>query len=274
MLKRLLAMVWVLVLVTSISFAQEGDQQFEGFNLQGYNDDGEKAWDVKGNTANIVGTEIKLSNVNANSFGKENVNVTADTGTIDQAQGNMQLHDDVVVTSDGGAQLMTDSLYWNRDKDLVTTEDEIMIVDEKVTITGMGMEAQPGLKSARIEEDVTVTINAEEKDGEKKFITVTCDGSVEIDQVGSKAIFSENVVAVQEDQILKADIMEIYFNEGMNDISKLVCIGNVVIEQGENQTFAEKAVYDAVTKKLVLSGRPKLILLTEGENAITAFGNE
>ena len=67
--------------------------------------------------------------------------------------------------------------------------------------------------------------------------------------------------------------MEIYFNEGMNDISKLVCSANVVIEQGENQTFADKAVYDAVTKKLVLSGRPKLILLTEGENAITASGN-
>jgi len=273
MRKQLLMTILILTALISISFAQEGDQQFEGFNLQGYNDDGQKAWDVKGDTANIVGTEIELSNVNAVSYGKEDVNVTADRGSIEQMKGNMHLQDDVVVTSGNGSQLMTDSLYWNRDDDLVTTEDDVIIIDDKITVTGTGMEAQPGLKSAVIQEDVTVTINTEEKVGEKKFITVTCDGSVEIDQVNAKAVFNINVVAVQEDQILKADTMEIYFNEDMSDISKMVCIGNVVIEQGENQTFAEKAVYDAVTKKLVLSGRPKLILLTEGENAVTAIGN-
>jgi len=68
--------------------------------------------------------------------------------------------------------------------------------------------------------------------------------------------------------------MEIHFDGDMSDIKKIVCIGNVEIIQGENRTYAQRALYDASQSKLILSGRPKLILLTEGENAITSFGNK
>jgi len=260
--------------VTAQNVGTEGtDQKFKGFNLEGYTESGQKSWDVVGETADVMGTAVKLSNVVANSYGDQKVNVKAKTGTIDQANGNMQLEEDVIITSETGTQLMTDSLNWNRDKDLVTTEDEVMISNEMYMATGKGMTAQPGLKSAQINEDVTVRVDTEPQRTDDKIVTITSDGPMTIDQTKFVAILEDNVVGVQLDQTLKADRMEIYFNKEMNEIQKMVCIGNVVITQGENQSYAQQAVYDAIDKKLTLTGRPKLIMVTEGGNAITASGN-
>jgi len=255
-------------------YAEEPEQKFQGFNLQGYDDGGEKAWNVNGDTADIVGSEIILSNVDANTFGEQKMNVTAKTGTVDQVSGKMHLQEDVVITSEDGKQLTTDSLDWNRTEDLVTTEDEVTITDERMMATGKGMMARPGLKTAKIHEDVTVTIETEPQDKEaSKTVTITSDGPMVIDQAQSVATFEDNVVAVQADQTLKGDRMEIYFDEEMSGIKKMVCLGNVEIEQGGNRSFAQKAVYDAAAQKLTLSGRPKLILLTEGEGLFAASGN-
>lgn len=285
-----------LLMCVTVSQAQDSnqpEQKFKGFDLQGYTDEGEKSWDIKGETADISGEDIKLTNVNANSYGKQKMNVTAETGTINQASGNMLLKDDVVVTSETGSQLMTDSLNWDKENDIVTTEDDVYIEDEKFTLTGQGMESEPGLKKAKILKNVAVRINteaienssseateepeaviaAEKPDDESKKVTVTSDGPMVVDQANSIATFQQNVVAVQGDQILKADLMEVHFDENMKGIKELICIGNVEVMQGENRSYAEKAVYDALSQRLKLSGRPKLILVTEGENAITSFGN-
>ena len=239
-----------------------GDQKFEGFNLQGYNDEGEKAWDVKGDTANIVGTEVELQNVNANAYGEQKMNVTAQTGSIDQVSGNMKLQDDVVITSERGTQLLTDSLNWDKQKDLVTTQDDVLITDSQMTVKGKGMEAQPSLKTAQINEDVTVMVDTEPDPATSKLLTITCDGPMTIDQAKSIAIFEKNVVAIQDDRTLKTDRAEVYFDMEMNTLKEMICIGNVVIIQGENKTYADKATYNAADQKVILTGRPKLIMLT------------
>jgi len=273
-MKRIFMIGFILLSSSGWIYAAEPEQKFQGFNLQGYDDSGEKAWNVNGDTANIVGSEIILSNVDANTFGDQTMNVTAKTGTVDQVSGKMHLQEDVVITSEDGQRLMTDSLDWNRNEDLVTTDDDVTITDERMMATGTGMEAHPSLSIAKIQEDVTVMIETEpKKKSESKTITITSDGPMEIDQSKSVATFQDNVVAVQEDQTLKTDRMEIYFDNEMSGIKRMVCIGHVEVEQGENKSFAEKAVYEAITKKLTLSGRPKLILLTEGEGLFAASGN-
>lgn len=253
---------------------EEADQKFQGFNLQGYTDEGEKSWDVEGDTADILGTEIKLKNVVANSYGERPMNVTADTGTVDQTTGKMVLEDDVVITSDDGSKLMTDFVEWDKEKDLVSSEEEVYIKNESFSATGTGMRAQPGLKNAQLNKDVTVRMDtAEPETKAPKLLTVTSDGPMVLDQLLLKARFEVNVVAEQDDQTLKADVMEIYFKEGMKDIKEMICVGNVEIIQGENKTYAEKATYNAEDQKLTLSGRPKLILETGGESGITPLGN-
>ncbi len=272
-IRHLILLVGVVLGSVDLACADEAGQQFQGFNLQGYTDDGKKAWVVNGDRADILGSDIKISNVDAESYGDEKVNLTAETGTINQTSGNIHLEKDVVITSERGAQLLTDSLDWSRNEDLVQTDDDVVITNQGLTATGKGMKARPGLKTAQIHEDVTVTVDTEPKAAEPKTVTITCDGPMVIDQAKAMATFEKNVVAVQDDQTLTADRMEVYFDQGNQKIKELICIGNVVIVRGENKTFAEKAVYNGVQQKLVLSGRPKLILMMEGAGAITSPGN-
>ncbi|OGW98645.1 MAG: LPS export ABC transporter periplasmic protein LptC [Omnitrophica WOR_2 bacterium GWC2_45_7] len=273
---RIGVLTGVLAAVGAVSVHAADDelqQKFQGFNLQGYADNGDKAWDVKGDTADVKGSEIEITNVVANSYGEQKVNVTAEKGVIDQASGNMQLNKDVVITSEQGAQILTDSLQWSRNDDLVTTEDNVTITDDNFSVRGKGMEARPGLKNAKIHEDVTVMVDTEPEKELNKILTITSDGPMVMDQAKGFAMFQDNVVAVQEDQTLKADKMEIFFDLENNKIKELVCSGHVMVEKGENRTYAEKAVYNAVNQKITLSGRPKLIMLTEGKDAITSLGN-
>jgi LPS export ABC transporter protein LptC/lipopolysaccharide transport protein LptA len=253
-------------------WAAEPEQKFQGFNLQGYNEAGQKSWDVNGDTANIEGDKVNLSNVDANAYGEQKVNVTAQNGTINQTTGEMNLKKDVVVKSEQGTQMMTDSLSWDRNKGLVSTKDSVIITDKNMTVTGKGLDAQPGLKNATIHEDVAVTMNSDPKKQNSETVTITSDGPMTMDQAKSIAIFEDNVVAVSGERRLKADRMEVYFDIQQKKMKQIVCIGNVLITQGENQTYAQKAVYNADDQKVVLSGRPKMIMETQG-NGFSAFGN-
>jgi LPS export ABC transporter protein LptC/lipopolysaccharide transport protein LptA len=272
-MKRYLIVFTLLMSMSAYASAEDPQQKFQGFNLEGFAEDGSKSWDVNGDTADILGEEIKLTNVDANTYGERKMNVKAKTGFVNQASGKMRLKEDVVITSEEGQQLTTDSLDWDRTSNVVTTQDEVKIMDERFSAIGTGMEARPNLKLAQLNKDVTMYVDTQPESEDDSLVTVTCDGPVVIDQAQGKATFEDNVVAIQGDRTLKADVMEIFFNEDMSTISSMICLGNVQIMQGENKTFAEKAVYNAQTKKLTLSGRPKLILQTEGEGAVTSFRN-
>jgi len=85
-----------------------GSQQLQGFNLNGYDNKGDKTWDVNGAKADISDNNIQITNVDANLYGKEEANLTADHGTINKTNGNVNLKDNVVITSkDRGTQMTT-----------------------------------------------------------------------------------------------------------------------------------------------------------------------
>ena len=140
---------------TSPSQSAAASQQLQGFNLNGYDNNGDKTWDVNGTKADISDTNIQITNVDANFYGKQQANLTADHGTINKVNGNVHLKDNVVVTSqDRGTQMTTDTLDWNRNKDLVTTQDPVKIMDHQGVVTGQGMSAHPNLKKAQINRHV------------------------------------------------------------------------------------------------------------------------
>ncbi|MCK5580538.1 MAG: LPS export ABC transporter periplasmic protein LptC [Candidatus Omnitrophica bacterium] len=255
-------------------YAQDIPQQFEGFDLEGYDDNGEKSWDVKGDTADIAGDTIVISNVDANQYREDDVNLKARTGILNKASGDIYLKEDVVITSETGSRLTTDSLDWKKGDDLVTTDDIVTLTDNGITATGTGLRASPGLQTAEMKRDVTVKVNTESENKDGKIVTITCDGPLEIDQMNNIAVLRENVVAVQSDTMLKADRMEVYFDGESQKIKELICIGNVVVTRGDNQTFSARAVYDAVTQKVTLSGRPKMIFVTEGEGSLSSSVKE
>ena len=265
MFKRVILTIAIFFVGTMLILADDAPQQFQGFNLEGYTQNGQKSWDVTGDTADVLGSFINLSNIVANAYGEQKMNLTARNGTIDQSSGRMHLEKDVVITTETGTQMTTDSLDWEREKDLVTTEDHVKITNKDMTATGTGIFAHPSLKTAQMNEDVTVNLKTDPKTNGGETVTVTCDGPLEIDQAKQMATFNNNVVAIQEGRELKADKIEMYFDAKTNQIQEMICTGNVAIIQGQNTTYSEQAVYKAGEQKLILSGRPKLILFTGGK---------
>lgn len=258
----------MLVFFSGVVFlhAEDSPQQFQGFTLDGYTDGGHKAWDVKGDTADVSGNTIELTNPDANSYGKDNVNIKAKTGSIDKESGQMHLEKDVVITTQSGARMTTNSLDWEREKDLVTTNDRVKITRDDIIAEAMGAIAHPNLQTGQMNKDVTVELRPKpDKDGNPQLpVTITCDGPLEIDQLKQQATFNKNVVAVQEGRELKADKVEVFFDQTTKQIKQMICTGHVAITQGGNTTYSESAVYTAGDQKMILSGRPKLILQTQG----------
>ncbi len=271
----LIGMALILMAVSAETWAAQQDvaQQFQGFNLQGYTDGGDKAWDLRGDTADILNDTIEITNVDANQYGRETVNITARSGVLDKTNGNIQLRKDVVITSETGARLTTDFLYWQKERDLVETDKTVTLTDQGMTASGTGLSAQPGLKLAKLDKDVTVEIRPKPDAAHADKVTITCDGAMEIDQKVNMAVFHDNVVAVQKDRTLKADKMDVYFDPETKQIEKVVCIGHVEIIQGGNATYAQKAVYNAREQTFVLTGQPKLILVVDEEEGLADFPN-
>ncbi|MDP8266112.1 MAG: LPS export ABC transporter periplasmic protein LptC [Candidatus Aceula meridiana] len=283
MRKKIISLACIVVIGLAFSFSsfaqnEEEDlsgQSFEGFDLVGYGEDGDKTWDLKGETAKVEGSQINITNVDANSYGQEDMNVTAKTGKVNKDSGQMRLEGDVVMTTETGAQMLTDAIDWDKEKDVVSTEEEVTILRENMKAVGQGAFAQPGLKTAQLNKDVTVEYDrSSDKDPLAGVLTVTCDGPMEIDYEKQTAVFNENVIAVDEDRKLMADKMLLFFDQKTSKIDQVVCIGNVLIVQGENASYSDKAVYKAQEKKIILSGRPKLLMyMDQNKDNNVSFGN-
>ena len=267
-------------MTNSSSNASGVQQQLEGFNLNGYDNTGKKTWEVNGDKADISEDKIKITNVDANFYGKENGNLTSKNGTIDKVSGQVHLQDDVVITSDRGTKMTTDSLDWNRNKDLVTTQDPVKITDEQGVVTGKGMTAHPDLKNASINKDVKAVINTASQaksNLNSQKITITCDGAMKMDQLNFHATFTDNVVALEEatDRQLYADKMDVWFDDKNKKIKKVVCKGHVKAVQGNSASYAEEMVYTGSDELLIMKGRPKIVFDTadaKGEGMFQKIG--
>ena len=250
-------------------------QQLQGFNLNGYSNTGEKTWDINGTKADITDSNIQITNVDANFYGKQQANLTADHGTINKTNGNVNLKDNVVITSqDRGTQMTTDTLDYNRNKDLVTTQDPVKIVDDQGVVTGQGMVAHPNLKKAQINKNVKAVVKTKpDGDPDGQTIIVTSDGPMQMNQATMYAVFNVHVVALEPStgRELDSDKMEIWFNQATKKIKKAICTGHVVAIQGADKSYANKMIYDGATQLLTMIGRPKIVFVTDGSKGKGMF---
>lgn len=277
----------VCCLSLSVCFAAEqnaqsdSDQQISEFSLAGYGEKGQKTWDIAGKSADIFENVVKLQEVVGNLYGEEeDIHLVSDKGDFDKKEGGIHLEDNVVITTSAGTKLTTDSLDWDRKKQLVKTEDTVNIIRDNMVTVGKGVLGEPNLNKVMLKEEVQVDINNAEEGkpaDPKNKIVITCDGPLEVEYEKQIATFKNNVKVVTQDNEMYSDIMHIYFKDssqkdpttGMQSkIDKIIARGNVKIIQGENTSFSEEAVYNSNDRKIVLTGRPKLVLYsTEGLNA-------
>lgn len=262
--------------------AQESEQQIRDFSLAGFGEKGKKSWDLAGKSADIFADTIKLNDIVGNLYGeKENVRLTADKGDFDRTEGKIHLEQNVVITTSSGAKLTTDSLDWDRKRDVVTTKDPVNIKRENMVTTACGATGYPNLNQISLQKDVCVKINpaTTENPGEndKNKIIITCDGPLQIDYQKNMATFNNNVKVDSKDGLIYSDVMDVYFVKSDKtktekslessfmgtQIEKIIARGNVKIVRGENVSYCDEAVYTASDRKVTLSGSPKLIIYSK-----------
>jgi len=271
---RLILIFAILSFFCPVARAQESEQQFIEFNLSGHSQDGEKTWEVKGESADVFADTVRLKNINADLYGQEKMNLKAKEGKLDKASGDMHLEKDVVATTETGSKMTTNSLDWKRNSNLVTTPDKVKLEKDNLVATGTGAEAKTNLNQAQLKEDVTVEINSEDENKKLNKTVITCDGTLDIDYQNSIAVFNKNVKVKDQRGDMSSDKMEVYFDSKTSSIIKIIAIGNVKIVQGQNESYSEQAIYTIEDKKITLMGRPKLILYSqEGAGGNAPFGN-
>lgn len=293
-LKKCVFLISVFIFFSGSSFAVEtskitkdSDQQIDDFSLSGYGDKGKKSWDLSGKSADIFNDVVKLKEVVGNHYAeKDNINLTADNGDFNKSSGVVHLENNVVITTSSGAKLTTNSLDWDRKQQIVSTLDKISLQRQDMNLTGEGAKGQTALKQVELEKNVRLDIMPTDKQkGNKEKIVIICDGPLEVDYEKNIAIFNKNVKVEKPDLTIYSDKMQIYFTpkqegqekaaeiSGMSSsINKIVAQGNVRILRGENTSYSQEAIYTAVDKKMVLTGRPQIeIYQTENMNA--AFRN-
>lgn len=245
-------------------------QQMLDFNISGYGARGEKTWDVQGASMDMVGDDVKISDITAKLYGeKENMVLTADEGDFDRKTGVVHLNKNVRAVTDSGATMNTDSLDWSQKEQKVTTQDVAKIEKENITATGKGITAHPDFKVATFEENVVMTMDETKKPVESGTgrMMITCDGPMTLDYNKNVAVFEKNVRVEgdAEQGTMISDKMTVIFSPETKQINKIEAVGHVRIIREENTSESDSAVFTASDKKLILTGRPKLVLYAEEE---------
>ncbi|MCX5706770.1 MAG: LPS export ABC transporter periplasmic protein LptC [Candidatus Omnitrophica bacterium] len=301
-LKKLLILFIFILCLSALLFAAEdktqdntqpSEQQINDFSLAGYAEKGKKTWDISGKSADIFGEVVKLKDIVGNMYSEEeDVKLTAQQGDFDKASGKVHLEKDVVITTSKGARLTTDSLDWDRKSQVVTTKDKVKIERDNMVIVAVGARGEPSLKKVALNKKVKLDINPVKPDKDAKGIattekvTVTCDGALDVDYERNIATFNQNVQVIRLDSVIYSDKMDIYFTSAKvntdsgktgsmmgSKINKILASGNVKIVRGENISYSQEAVYNALENKIILNGRPKLVLYSAEDFNNASFGN-
>lgn len=209
------------------------------FNLEGFNQKGGKSWEVNGQSAEAVTeTQVKMDNIIAKAYGDEaEAVITADKGIYDKTKNNVTLESNVKATIDSTKGFS----------------------EQFVGLPGSNANAA----------DPSGGAGGEKK---KSRIVITCGGQVEFNYEKNQAFFVKDVRVESKDGNIDADRITVNLDPATRKVKTIVAEGNVKITQGENVTYSDKAIYVEADKRIVLVGRPKLVIYEEGEGSNSFLG--
>jgi lipopolysaccharide transport protein LptA len=203
------------------------------FNLEGMTEKGEKKWEVIGRTARSISeNEVRLGNIVAKTYGKEEAVITADQGIYDKSKNSVRLQKNVVATIENAGSTLKEQIGLE-----IPTKDDLV------------KDAAPQPK-------------------EKKKIVITCDGEVEFDYAKNLAYFKDNVKVKSADGDIDADKITVNLDPGTKKINDIVAEGHVKITQHGNVAYGDSAKYNEAEKKVSIVGNPKLVIAQEGDGPI------
>ena len=225
------------------------------FSFSKYTTAGDKEIEIEGDSADVFTRNVILKNVIAKAYAEESpITITADQGNINKATSVVRLDKNVVATTESGTRLLTETLDIMPTKKMLATDVQAEVKKDNISIEGTGAEGDSRLKKVKFNKKVTVIVkNPESELGVPTIIT--CDGPLVIEYDRNTAHFNDNVVAEDERGKLRADTMDVYYNKQSRRVSKIVAVGNVVVENKDgNETFSDSVTYLAEEGRIILGG--------------------
>ncbi len=226
------------------------------FSFTKYTPNGEKEIEIEGHSANILARTVELMNVVAKAYAEETpVTITADQGQYDKEKNKVHLQKNVVATTEDGTRLLAEALDIHPSKRMMETDVATQVKKDNIDIEGTGAQGDSRLKKVRFKKNVTVIVQDPEKKNQGKPTTITCDGPLMIDYEQNIAHFKDHVVAQDERGRLTADNMDVYYNKSTRRVSKIIAVGNVVIDNPDgNKTYSDNVIYLAEEGRIILGG--------------------
>ena len=228
------------------------------FQLVGHTDAGRKKWEVQGETADLMSETVELSPVRATSYGQTEIHLSAQRGRFNKVSQNIHLFGDVVVTTNDGAEMTTQSLNWVESQGEGSTEDWVRVTQPGMRVLGLGGTGHPKLKRVWLERKITVTL----EDPKGKTV-ITCDGPMEVDYGRHKARFWRNVKVVDAKGQIRSDRLDVAFDPKTNRMDTAIFWGHVLIDHDGEKARANRVNYWQLLERIQLIGHPRLTLSSD-----------
>lgn len=123
-------------------------------------DSGQTRFVFRAQVARIyAGNVTRAENIQVDFYdrGKQVSVLTARQGFLD-ADGRMTAKGDAKVVANEGAILQTETLYWDRDRQKIRSEEFVRVTKGRDVLTGYGLTAGPNLDLIEIDRDVNATV--------------------------------------------------------------------------------------------------------------------
>ncbi|KJJ83808.1 secreted protein containing DUF1239 [Candidatus Omnitrophus magneticus] len=232
------------------------EQKAYTFSIDGKTTKGVKKWHLEGTTAEMMGDEIQLGQLNAIAFGEEfSAKLVSDKGIYYRDKSLVELVGNVKVTTDEGTLLTTDSAQWSQETREITTDSIVTIVRSNMRAEGKGAIADSFKKIAKLIKNVRVAM--------EPSTIVYCDGPMDVNFGDNVAIFQNNVKVRDKDGELFADKLTVSFSKETKKIAEVRAKGNVKLVRGKSYTLCEEAIYTDGTRSVQFLGKPTIVIAPE-----------
>lgn len=248
----------VILLVLFFNIGADYNEFMKDFYFLGQDKENNKLYEAWANTAYIFTDIIKMEKFSAKVYGETPAVIKARNATMNKETRDIKLTEDVQVQSQERT-LETEELDWQPKDNMASTEKDVVIKQDELSINAKGLRQDMTDKKMHLEKDITLSF----KKDDSSFTYITCEGPMEIDYQGNTAVLYNNVKVSDPQGDIYADKMTLYFEPGARTIQKVYATGNVKIVRKDSTTYSRDAEYDFATQKLTLTGQPRVLIVSE-----------
>ena len=154
--------VLAIIILTILSYKENGIKTYpsyktssmHGFRLT-HKEDNKVKWELTSEDATFPegNEEVILNNLTMKIYHNREITLTGGSGIYRLRDKNLTINKPIVIDIEGD-RLTTDSLTWNGDEDMITTDDRIKFKGKNFIIEGTGLSAKTRNQQIKVLEDV------------------------------------------------------------------------------------------------------------------------